>query len=99
MNSTKENKLFDLFQKLTAAGKKMLPTEVAKIIVENLPQHEMIEKVCYHLKVIKIKNFVYFIFLRSIIQDRVLSMSLFQLPSFPNKFEIFFLKVFNHPTF
>jgi hypothetical protein len=31
---------------LTAAGKKMIPTEVAKIIGENLPAHEIIGKVC-----------------------------------------------------
>jgi hypothetical protein len=28
----------------------MVPTEVAKIIVENLPQHELIGKVCYNNK-------------------------------------------------
>jgi len=32
----------------------MVPTEVAKIIVENLPQHEIIGKVCYNIKIIKI---------------------------------------------
>ena len=34
------------FQKLTAVGKKMVATEVAEKIVQNLPQHEIFDKVC-----------------------------------------------------
>ncbi|CAF5172145.1 unnamed protein product, partial [Rotaria sp. Silwood1] len=40
------NSAMAIAQRLTAAGKKIVPTEVAKIIVANLPQHEMIGKVC-----------------------------------------------------
>ncbi|CAF0733152.1 unnamed protein product [Rotaria sordida] len=35
------NSAMPIAQKLTAAGKKIAPTEVAKIIVENLPKHEI----------------------------------------------------------
>ncbi len=35
----------------------MAPTEVAKIIVENLGQHEMIEKVGSNLMIIQINRF------------------------------------------
>ncbi|CAF4021190.1 unnamed protein product [Adineta steineri] len=41
------NSAMPIAQKLTAAGKKIAPTEVAKIIVENLPKHDMIEKIDY----------------------------------------------------
>ncbi|CAF5146957.1 unnamed protein product, partial [Rotaria sp. Silwood1] len=41
------NSAMAIAQRLTAAGKKIVPTEVAKIIVANLPQHEMIGKIEY----------------------------------------------------
>ncbi|CAF3642433.1 unnamed protein product, partial [Rotaria sordida] len=41
------NSAMPIAQRLTAAGKKIVPTEVAKIIVANLPQHEMIGKIEY----------------------------------------------------
>ncbi|CAF4205100.1 unnamed protein product, partial [Adineta steineri] len=41
------NSAMPIAQKLTAGGKKIAPTEVAKIIVENLPKHDMIEKIDY----------------------------------------------------
>lgn len=34
----------------------MVPTDVAKIIAENLPKHEMIEKVCETFKLLFIIN-------------------------------------------
>jgi hypothetical protein len=48
------------------------PTEVAKIIVENLGQHEMIEKVGSNLMMIKIDRFHILFFLRLNIPDQVL---------------------------
>ncbi|CAF4993225.1 unnamed protein product, partial [Rotaria sp. Silwood1] len=41
------NSAMPIAQKLTAAGKKMVSTEVAKIIVENLPEHRILEKIEY----------------------------------------------------
>ncbi|CAF2517124.1 unnamed protein product [Rotaria sp. Silwood2] len=41
------NSAMPIAQKLTAAGKKMVPTEVAKIIVANLPEHGIIGKIEY----------------------------------------------------
>ncbi|CAF0872225.1 unnamed protein product [Adineta steineri] len=42
------NSAMPIAQKLSATtGKKIAPTEVAKIIVENLPKHDMIEKIDY----------------------------------------------------
>ncbi|CAF1540374.1 unnamed protein product, partial [Adineta ricciae] len=39
------NSAMPIAQKLATAGKKIPPTEVAKVIANNLPQHEMIDKV------------------------------------------------------
>ncbi|CAF2151835.1 unnamed protein product [Rotaria magnacalcarata] len=41
------NSAMSIAQKLTAAGKKMIPTDVAKIITEHLPAHEIIGKIEY----------------------------------------------------
>ncbi|CAF4724324.1 unnamed protein product [Rotaria sp. Silwood1] len=41
------NSAMPIAQKITATGKKMIPTEVAKIIVENLPTHGIIGKIEY----------------------------------------------------
>ena len=41
-------------------GKKISSIDVAKAIVEQIPKHDMIEKVSWDLKVIRGKNFVWF---------------------------------------
>ncbi|CAF3397416.1 unnamed protein product [Rotaria socialis] len=41
------NSAMSIAQKLTAAGKKIIPTDVAKIITEHLPAHEIIGKIEY----------------------------------------------------
>ncbi|UJR37828.1 hypothetical protein I4U23_030518 [Adineta vaga] len=41
------NSAMPIAQKLSATGKKIAPTEVAKIIADNLLQHDMIEKIEY----------------------------------------------------
>jgi hypothetical protein len=64
----------------------MAPTDVAKIIVENLGQHEMIDKVYYDFKIIKI----IILFYRFNIPDQVLLISLYLQHLYLDKFEIFY---------
>lgn len=80
------NSAMPIAQKLGLAGTKVAPTDVAKTIVASLPQHDMISKVRWNLRIESDEHVSLVVRLNS--PDPVSSTSPCPRRSFPGRFEI-----------